>query len=127
MNSKLHRVIFNKTRELFLVVADTMRTVAGGQARSNGTKRPRTAERLQPRAVALCVWTCMVSMATQAQIIADPTAPASQRPTVLMDAMGRPLVNIQTPGAGGVSRNTYRQFDVQSDGVTLNSGARARP
>ncbi len=32
-----------------------------------------------------------------------------------------PLVNIQTPSAAGVSRNTYEQFDVQTQGVILNN------
>ena len=32
-----------------------------------------------------------------------------------------PLVNIQTPSAAGVSRNTYRQFDVKSKGAILNN------
>ena len=56
-----------------------------------------------------------------AQIIADPTAPGTQRPTVLTAPNGVPLVNIQTPSAAGVSRNTYRQFDVQQQGAILNN------
>lgn len=30
-------------------------------------------------------------------------------------------MNIQTPSAGGVSRNTYSQFDVGQNGVILNN------
>ena len=56
-----------------------------------------------------------------AQIIADPSAPANQRPTVLGAPNGVPLVNIQAPSAAGVSRNTYRQFDVDRQGVILNN------
>ena len=32
-----------------------------------------------------------------------------------------PLVNIQTPSAAGVSRNTYSQFDVNNNGSILNN------
>ena len=59
--------------------------------------------------------------AAQAQIVADRAAPASQQPTVLNAGNGVPLVNIQTPSAAGVSRNTYSQFDVQSRGAILNN------
>ncbi|MDZ4098864.1 MAG: filamentous hemagglutinin N-terminal domain-containing protein [Methylophilaceae bacterium] len=56
-----------------------------------------------------------------ADIIADPSASANQRPIVLETANGLPLVNIQTPSAAGVSRNVYSQFDVKSKGAILNN------
>lgn len=56
-----------------------------------------------------------------AQIVADPAAPATQRPTVLAAPNNVPLVNIQTPSAAGVSRNTYSQFDVGQQGAILNN------
>lgn len=57
----------------------------------------------------------------QAQVIADPNAPRGQQPNVLSAGNGVPLVNIRTPSAGGVSRNTYSQFDVNAQGVILNN------
>lgn len=62
-----------------------------------------------------------LSHAAQADIMADPRAPANQRPVILETANGLPLVNIQTPSAAGVSRNTYHQFDVKSEGAILNN------
>lgn len=54
-------------------------------------------------------------------IIADPGAPKNQQPTIVNTANGLPQVNIQTPSAAGVSRNSYKQFDVDSRGVILNN------
>ncbi|GAB2895859.1 hypothetical protein GCM10027202_24610 [Microvirgula curvata] len=54
-------------------------------------------------------------------IIADPSAPKNQQPTIVNTASGLPQVNIQTPSAAGVSRNSYKQFDVDSRGVILNN------
>jgi len=56
-----------------------------------------------------------------ADIIADHTAPANQQAVILNAPNGVPLVNIQTPSAAGVSRNSYSQFDVNSNGVILNN------
>ncbi|MBN45208.1 MAG: adhesin [Methylophaga sp.] len=58
---------------------------------------------------------------TYADIIADPNAPATQQPIINETANGLPLVNIQSPSAEGVSRNSYRQFDVKSKGAILNN------
>ena len=62
-----------------------------------------------------------ISLTAIAQIRSDPSAPGNQRPTVLLAPNGVPLVNIQTPSAAGVSRNTYSQFDVQPNGAILNN------
>ncbi len=54
--------------------------------------------------------------------MADGSAPGNQQPTIISSANGTPQVNIQTPSSGGVSRNAYRQFDVDNRGVILNNG-----
>jgi filamentous hemagglutinin len=55
------------------------------------------------------------------RIVADPSAPGAQRPTVLTTSNGLVQVNIRTPSAAGVSRNTYSQFDVGAAGAVLNN------
>ena len=63
----------------------------------------------------------LMSFDVRAQIRADANAPADQRPTIHQTGNGVPLVNIQTPTAAGVSRNSYSQFDVDNKGTILNN------
>ena len=56
-----------------------------------------------------------------ANIIADSAAPQNQRPIILKDSGGNPLINIQTPNANGLSHNRYSQFDVAQNGATFNN------
>jgi filamentous hemagglutinin len=63
----------------------------------------------------------LINVNATAQIRADATAPVDQRPTILQTGNAIPLVNIQTPSAAGVSRNSYSQFDVDRNGAILNN------
>jgi filamentous hemagglutinin len=65
--------------------------------------------------------TSMNSLA--ADMVADGAAPQHQQPIITETANGVTQVNIQTPNSAGVSRNQYRQFDVDKDGVILNNSA----
>jgi filamentous hemagglutinin family protein len=94
MKQKHHRVVFKPVRGL-----------------------PRTVH----WAIALAVSSPLSSPQAWSQILADPSAPGSQRPTILSVGGGVPLINITTPSAAGVSRNTYRQFDVGAPGAILNN------
>ncbi|RDI15633.1 hemagglutinin repeat-containing protein, partial [Comamonas sp. AG1104] len=138
MNKNLHRVIFNKARGIRMVVQET--ASSEGKA-SNGSTQTgacdsgalsvgssRTAKSfLSDFPLSAAAKTAgMLALALGgpagfAQIIADPSAPNRQRPTVLESANGTPTVNIQTPSAGGVSRNTYQQFDIGQKGAILNN------
>ncbi|MGJ7488483.1 filamentous hemagglutinin N-terminal domain-containing protein [Variovorax sp. LT2P21] len=117
MNKHLHRIVFNAARGLRMVVQETARSTGRGarKATSGGAGASSAAVSVAALAGAL------MSAPLHAQIVADPGAPGGQRPTVLAAPNGVPLVNIQTPSAAGVSRNTYSQFDVQRNGVVLNN------
>jgi filamentous hemagglutinin len=126
MNRHCHRIIFNKARGALMAVAEnatsqgrsSSETPAGGSGPG-----PWNTLAVRPMALAIAAVLSAVLMAptAQAQITADPGAPGRQRPTVLTAPNGVPLVNIQTPSAAGVSRNTYSQFDVQHQGAILNN------
>ncbi len=125
MNRRCHRIVFNKRRGQLMVVAETAQ--AGGKAavgESSGGSAEDSFGGSVASKLAVAMWLAVGALPVAwAQIIADPTAPANQRPTVLGDSAGRPLVNIQTPSAAGLSRNTYRQFDVPTSGIVLNNSA----
>ena len=132
MNRTRYRIIFSKSRGQLMAVAETAH--AHGKAGQGGRPEngiPAIADArfgmrhiARPIAALLCL-TLGLNPAL-AQIIADSNAPASQQPTVLGDARS-PLVNIQTPSAAGVSRNTYSQFDVEPGGVVLNNSHHSNP
>ena len=115
MNRNAHTLVFNAARGGLMAVAES--AVRCGKAASG--QRPVGCARNAARAV-LALGLLSAAL-VQAQIVADPTTPGNQRPTVLTTPNGAPLVNIQTPSAAGVSRNTYQQFDVNSNGAVLNN------
>lgn len=119
MNKHLYRLVFNHALKLWQVAAEITPRPGG---LGTGQDGQRTAA-LRPMAFALWVmlgWVGVTGMAA-AQVVADPNAPGNQRPTVLETANGTPQINIQTPSAAGVSRNTYQRFDVDQQGAILNN------
>lgn len=75
-----------------------------------------TTRRFNPLPFLLGVFVIVLPVCARADIIADGSAPSSQRPTVLQAGNGVPLVNIRTPSEAGVSRNAYSEFNVYQRG-----------
>ncbi len=111
MNKRCYRLRFNQHRGLLMAVAETA-TIAG--------KAPGSTQCLLA-VVMLMLWSGCVS----AQVVADKAAPGNQQATVMQAPNQTLLVNVQTPSAAGVSRNTYSQFDVPTQGVILNNARSA--
>ncbi|SHH62989.1 hemagglutinin repeat-containing protein [Massilia sp. CF038] len=137
MNKHLYRIIFNERRGQMMVVAenaDSPGKAASGDGAATGPFDAGPGSVLTAALRPLCAavmaalgLSMLVAAPAQAQIKADPRAPGNQRATVLTTANGTALVNIQTPSAAGVSRNTYTQFDVTAQGAVLNNSRTDSP
>lgn len=136
MNKNRYRIIFSHARGMFIAVAEIVKSKTKQAGQSQGTMEtgsitssvsPIYYKKLNPLnfAVIGCLGALVISLPMSSvagtQIIADKGAPTSQQPTILNSANGTTQVNIQTPSAGGVSRNTYTQFDVGQEGAILNN------
>lgn len=145
MNKTRYRIIFNSSRGCLMAVAETAaaqgkgaagasRSAAAplsGKATYSALTAVNCACKLFMGLITVCLPMFIIApLGVQAQsvatrIVADPTAPTGQRPTVLTTANGVVQVDIRTPSAAGVSRNTYSQFDVGAAGAVLNNSRTA--
>lgn len=116
MNQRCYRLVFNRARGLLMAVAEI--TPSLGAAGSSPRLFAGTA---LASLLSLILPLSLLPIDADAQIISDTTAPASHQAIVSSAPNGVPLVHIQTPTAGGVSRNAFSQFDVQSNGAILNN------
>ena len=141
MNKKHYKVIFSQVLNQLVVVSELAKSK--GKASSENFESTEIKTTLKPTALSTLFGTLtpihfsiMLALGfvfaspaalanTDMAIRADKSAPSNQQPTVLQTANGLPQVNIQTPSAGGVSRNQYSQFDVTEKGVVLNNARNA--
>lgn len=126
MNKQRYRIIFNQARGLLMAVAEyvSSKNKSVSAASFESVFLPFMANLSKLRfSVLLAIGSAAIfPLPLQAGgIVADPTAPTNQQPHVSQTASGLPLVNIQTPSAAGVSRNTYQQFDIRQQGAILNN------
>ena len=126
MNKHLYRIVFNKARGMLMVVPEIAGTHRPGANTSGaGHTLNQLIAGLSPLTLltSLALGLMTISLPASADIVADKNAPGNQQPTVINSGNGTPQVNIQTPSAGGVSRNTYTQFDVDQRGAILNNAS----
>lgn len=129
MNKNRYRVVYNKARQIFMAVAENVKsqTKNSGQSTTSST----VIEQSQPFHQLWQVKCLVASMSlwmplapVYAQIQADNSANAGNRPVIGVgqNSQGQnvPVVNIQTP-TNGVSHNIYKQMDVLPQGVVLNN------
>lgn len=121
MNKTLYRLVYSRRRGMVMAVAETA-TAGGRYARGETRARRRSPVRGPCVAVVLAAAGALsitASVSVHAQIVgAGPNAPS-----VIQTPNGLPQVNINKPGGGGVSVNTYNRFDVQKAGAILNNSA----
>ncbi|MEQ1966499.1 hemagglutinin repeat-containing protein [Xenorhabdus nematophila] len=126
MNKHCYRVIFNKTRQMLMVVSELVSSHTAGQARDRISVPALSSARmaLTPLVFGVSLALGLVSLNARADIVADNRAPGTQQPSVIATANGIPQINIQTPSGDGVSRNQYSQFDVAQRGAILNNSGK---
>ena len=135
MNKRHYKVIFSSVLNQLVVVSELAKSQGKAQSENVSSEQEKTglfstALSLNPIhfSLMLALGFVFLSPSVHAEdmaIRADKSAPGNQQPTVLQTGNGLPQVNIQTPSAGGVSRNQYSQFDVAEKGAVLNNARKA--
>ena len=135
MNKRHYKVIFSRVLNQLVVVSELAKSQGKAQSENVSSEQEKTglfstALSLNPIHFSLMLALGFVFLSPSAHaedmaIRADKSAPGNQQPTVLQTGNGLPQVNIQTPSAGGVSRNQYSQFDVAEKGAVLNNARKA--
>lgn len=132
MNKNSYRIIYSKARQMFVAVAENVRsqTKASGQseasAQSNidNTESQAFHQLWQVKALVASISLWMPLAPVYAGIVADSAANTANRAVIGAgkNSAGTvvPVVNIQTP-KNGISHNIYKQFDVLAEGAVLNN------
>lgn len=131
MNKNSYRIIYSKARQMFVAVAENVRsqTKTSGQSEAssqnpinNETQAFHQLWQVKALVASISLW--MPLAPVYADIVADSAANAANRAVIgaAKNSAGTvvPVVNIQTP-KNGVSHNIYKQFDVLAEGAVLNN------
>ncbi|MDO7467043.1 DUF637 domain-containing protein [Acinetobacter baumannii] len=132
MNKNSYRIIYSKARQMFVAVAENVRsqTKASGQSEAStqnnidNTESQAFHQLWQVKALVASISLWMPLAPVYAGIVADSAANAANRAVIGAgkNSAGTvvPVVNIQTP-KNGISHNIYKQFDVLAEGAVLNN------
>ena len=124
MNKQMYKLVFNRVRNQIMAVAETAVSHGKDPRHGGGAACGRVhcfGLPLFSFSLMLALGLATILPAAADGIVADPAAPAGQQPAISHTSNGLPQVNIQTPTAGGVSVNQYRQFDIGERGAILNN------
>nr|WP_289344551.1 DUF637 domain-containing protein [Acinetobacter baumannii] len=132
MNKNSYRIIYSKARQMFVAVAENVRsqTKTSGQSEAStqnnidNTESQAFHQLWQVKALVASISLWMPLAPVYAGIVADSAANAANRAVIGVgkNSAGTvvPVVNIQTP-KNGISHNIYKQFDVLAEGAVLNN------
>ncbi|MDC4818695.1 DUF637 domain-containing protein [Acinetobacter baumannii] len=132
MNKNSYRIIYSKARQMFVAVAENVRsqTKTAGQSEASTqnnidkTESQAFHQLWQVKALVASISLWMPLAPVYAGIVADSAANAANRAVIGAgkNSAGTvvPVVNIQTP-KNGISHNIYKQFDVLAEGAVLNN------
>ncbi|ENN8379064.1 filamentous hemagglutinin N-terminal domain-containing protein, partial [Providencia rettgeri] len=123
MNKQCYRVIFNRARQMLMVVSELAKNHSADKTRGSQPGRVSHLAVLRPISLSLGLLFGSITPVWAAGVVADGSAPGNQQPTIIPSANGTPQVNIQAPNSSGVSHNKYQNFDVDKNGVILNNSA----
>jgi len=123
MNKQAYRIIFNVRRGVLMAVAENVSSQ--GKSTSESTGACPLASSVKSGWMRFAQLGLMIAVlfggvtVVHGQIVADRNA--ASRPVVDQSANGKPVVQIVTPNAAGVSHNRYDQFNVGQGGAILNN------
>ena len=128
MNKNRYRVVYNKARQMFMAVAENVKSQSktSGQSTASSTEKESQPfhQLWQVKCLVASMSLWMPLAPVYAQIQTDNSANAANRPVIGVGQNNQgqnvPVVNIQTP-TNGVSHNIYKQMDVLPEGVVLNN------
>lgn len=134
MNKNCYRIVFSKSKNMFIAVAENTKTQTKVVRQSTNSNQINDSSEVHDSKAFHQMWqvkTIVASMSLliafsplYAQIHVDPATTAHQQANIGLgknqQGQNVPVINIQTP-RNGLSHNVYNQFDVLQPGVVLNN------